>query len=84
MATVTLFYRDGGNYKCEWDEEIPNEIIRALPPPDSNGMYSLEQLGLEPDSIPLIAKYGLDSTSDHPYVTIRRVRYEAEWTPLNR
>lgn len=76
MANVTLFYRDGDNYKCEWEVEIPDEVMRGLPPPDNDGMYEITQLGLELEDIPLIQEYGFDETSDHPYVTVIDVQYE--------
>ena len=78
MATVSLFYRDGDNYKCFWDHEIPDETMRKLPQPDEDGMHTLEQLGLEPDDVPLIAEYGFDSTSDHNFVTVQGVKYDSD------
>ncbi len=76
MAEVVLSYRDGNNYKCFWDISIPDEVMRGLPEPDSDGQHSVTQLGLTIEDIPLIADYGYDETADHPYVTIEKVEYK--------
>jgi len=76
MAIVTLHYRDGANYKCQWEADIPDDIVAALPPPGSDGMHDISSLGLSVDDIPLIAEYGFDPEDDHPYVTIEDIVYD--------
>lgn len=81
MATVSLFYRDGNNYKCDWETEIPDEVMRGLPAPDTDGQYHVASLGLEVTDIPLVADYGYDEESDHPFVTVTEVKYDDQWVP---
>lgn len=78
MAVVTLFYRDADNYKCTWDATVPDAVMRSLPPPDPgmDDMHDIRALGLSLEDIPLIAQYGYDDTSDHPFVTIENIQYE--------
>ncbi len=84
MATVTLSYRDGDNYKCEWEAEVPDEVMRALPRPDADGMHEITRLGLEVTGIPLISGHGFDDTADHPYVTVKAVQYDDEQGPHDK
>ena len=84
MATVTLFYRDGDNYKTTWDVEVPDEIMRKIPPPDVNGMHDISTLGLAMEDIPLVRDYGFDPTADHPFVTIERCEMDEDWCPPDK
>jgi len=72
MKKLTLTYRDGHNYKCEWDVEIPEETFNQLPAPNqwNEGFVNINNLGLTVQDIPLIQKYGYNEDSDHPYVKI--------------
>jgi len=72
MKKLTLTYRDGDNYKCEWDVEVSDETFDKLPAPEQwdEGFVNINDLGLSVQDIPLIQKYGYDETSDHPYVKI--------------
>lgn len=72
MKKVTLFYRDGSNYKCTWDVEIEDAVMASLPPPDCNGQNDIHDLGLEIGDIPLVQEYG-ESGDDHPFVTVEAV-----------
>ena len=76
MATLELFYRDGDNYKCFWDVDVPDEIVRRLPAPEFDDLHNIADLGLSELDIPLISKYGYDETADHPYVTICEIHYD--------
>ena len=70
MKRLTLTYRDGNNYKCEWDVEVSDEVFTALPPPDNEGFTDINALHLKYDDIPMIKQYGYREESDHPYVKI--------------
>jgi len=76
MATVTLHYRDGDNYKCTWEADISDAIARALPPPDGDGLYDITALGLTVYDIPLIAEFGFNETSDHEFATLQDIVFD--------
>lgn len=76
MATLALFYRDGDNYKSAWDAEVPEQVARNLPEPDEDGLVDIRKLGLKVSDIPLVAKYGFDQQSDHPFVTVESVTFD--------
>jgi len=72
-ARVSLMYRDADNYKSRWDVQVPVDVMRALGPPEMDGMYDIRTLGLQPKDIPILREYGYDQDADHPYVTIENV-----------
>ena len=78
MANVSLFYRDADNYKCRWDVQVPDEVMRNLPEPDNEGMYDIRCLGLTVDDIPLVQGFGYVEESDHPFVTIEDYSLDEE------
>lgn len=82
MYKVSLFYRDGNNYKCHFDVEVENELIDELELDMENDidnecrsdvMFEIEDFGLTMYDIPLIGEYGEDDM-DHNYVSITAIK----------
>ena len=87
MVNLTLFYRDGDNYKCTWNVQIDkitwNNFLENNtdmisddfldPNLESENLFQIYELNLSMNDIPLIAEHGM-SNRDHPYVSI--VKYK--------
>ena len=81
MKTLTLQYTDGSNFKCTWDAEVNDLVVRNLPAPDAEGFHDINALGLTVDDIPLIIEYGYDDERDHPFVKIEAIDgVPTEWS----
>lgn len=83
---VSLFYRDGENYKCHWDVEIEKSVLNNLMDEGENindyvdkdfrsdDLFEIEDLGFTVDDIPSIKSYGWNDEYDHNYVSITEIR----------
>lgn len=83
---VSLFYRDGGNYKCTWDVELDKSVIDSLVDEDesiedyidskfeSDDLFEIEDLGLTTNDIPSIKEFGFNVEYDHNYVSITEIK----------
>ena len=82
MKTLTLFYRDGDNYKCTWDVQVEDAVVDDIPNlPVWDGKHDLHELGLDPEEIPLIQEHGYDDSVDHSFVTIEAIDgVPTEWS----
>lgn len=74
LKNITLFYRDGSNYKCNWDINIDSSILDKLeitldPNFESDELLEIEQLGLSVNDIPMIKEYGFGD-DDHNFISI--------------
>ena len=79
---VTLFYRDGGNYKNVFNVEVDDSVIEKMivdyegvenlvdKECTSDTLIEIEDLGLTVYDIPNIAEYGYDDEIDHNLVSI--------------
>lgn len=81
---VSLFYRDGGNYKCSWDVELEESVINDLVDGEdindfidkdfsSDDLFEIEDMGLTVDDIPNIRDYGFNDLYDHNFVSITNI-----------
>jgi len=75
MKSVTLFYRDGDNYKCTWTTEIDDSLVEGVELDTdfrSDCTIEIESLGLTINDIPLIKEYGFNEM-DHNYVSVVKI-----------
>lgn len=82
---IGLFYRDGANYKCNWDVEIDRSVLNELVGEDedimsyvdsdyrSENLFSIYDIGLSVSDIPIIKEYGYDSEHDHNFISITSI-----------
>jgi len=75
MKSVTLFYRDGDNYKCTWKVNLEEDLIEGIELDvdfKSEDLIEIEKLGLCVNDVPLIKIHGFGD-SDHNFVSVVKV-----------
>ena len=71
MQTITLFYRDGANYKDAFDVEVEERLTQGINVDDE---ITMEDLELSVKDIPMVKQYGYDEEHDHSIVTVQAIK----------